>query len=277
MQPGQKARTMPENVNLIFGRNLRQLCEERGTFSEAARVLDVSRVQLSRYFKGESFPKPNQLDRICALFGVDARIYTQPLSELAPLSADREPLTGPDAAFDSSSLVPGFERYMTGDIPVSNGLHLLYRPSFSLPGHFIVAPLLVRSTNRGTVVRTLDMAPIGLSRREAGPPGKRGIRGLALATPDGLVMHLYGTGEIAFLATAHFSSESYFTATGTFRGTYELYRSPHAREYRRVPILLQAIQQKPEFVLPAMRRTGIVQLSAIPERFHEYLTTSVAA
>jgi transcriptional regulator with XRE-family HTH domain len=67
------------SVNAVFGQNLRQLALERGSLSRAADQLGISRVQFQRYLKGESFPKPSQLQAICAHFGVDARILLEPL------------------------------------------------------------------------------------------------------------------------------------------------------------------------------------------------------
>lgn len=264
---------MTENLNLIFGRNLRKLCEEHGTFSEVSRRLGISRVQLSRFIKGESFPKPNQLAQMTTLFGVDARIFTSPLDQLrkgagnAPVS----PLT------EGPSITPGIERYLGAQQPVPDGLHITYRPSFTLRGFYVAVPLLVRRTNRGTTLRAVDPVPYGTRRSDSGAISRRSYRGLAMATPDGMVMHFYGTGDMPFLTTAHFASRSFFAATGTFRGTLELFRPPHPEEFRRVPILLHILQQKTAVLLPIFRRGGLVRLDDIPERFHDYLSPSLAA
>lgn len=86
------ARPVPKTSVLdVFGTNLRMLTEARGTHSAVARDLDVSRIQFRRYLKGESFPKPHLLQRICKYFGVDARILTEPLTDalLGGMALDR--------------------------------------------------------------------------------------------------------------------------------------------------------------------------------------------
>jgi transcriptional regulator with XRE-family HTH domain len=257
---------MPESVNIIFGRNLRILCEERGTFADAARVLDVTRVQLNRYFKGESFPKPNQLARICQLFEVDARILLEPVeilrSKIAPTASSQT---------FRSSVVPGIERYTQMPVPLPAGIHLMHRRSFTLPGRFLSNLIKVRPTALGVGVRGFDAPRLGQRRRDAGPFAGRSFRGLVLATPDGFVINFYGTGEVPFLTTASVLSNGYFASTGHFRGTYELYRPPLKGELRRVPLIIEVLRQTPGIVLDAARRAGIRDAAGIPHLMLDYL------
>lgn len=257
---------MPDSVNIIFGRNLRILCEERGTFADAARVLDVTRVQLNRYFKGESFPKPSQLARICHLFGVDARILLEPVETLR-----RKTSAPASAPTFRSSVVPGIERYTQVPVPLPAGIHLMHRRSFTLPGRFLTNLIQVRPSPLGVGVRGFDAPRLGLRRRDAGPFAGRSFRGLVLATPDGFVINFYGTGEVPFLTTASVLSNGYFASTGHFRGTYELYRPPLKGELRRVPLIIEVLRQTPAAVLNAARRAGIHDESAVPALMLDYL------
>lgn len=73
-------RGSPSSVLPVFGRNLRFLTSMRGTHAKVSTDLDIGRIQFQRYLRGESFPKPHILKKICDYFGVDARILTDPLT-----------------------------------------------------------------------------------------------------------------------------------------------------------------------------------------------------
>lgn len=257
-----------ESVNLIFGKNLRLLCKEAGTISDAARHLDLNRVQLARFMRGESFPKPNQLKRICDHFGVDARIFTRPLGEL-------QVAPEPTPVRSSDPLVPETLRpYAEQGMILDDGIHLVYRESFTFPGLFIVAPLMVRRRNRVTWVKGLDLPTFGRTRRQSGPIRDRSYRGFALSIPDGFLMYFHGTGKVPFLSVAHFGSTGFYAATGYFRGTYDMHRPMLLDEKRRVPIVLEPLRQKASIVLPAMRRTGLFQNDQLPGQVRSSLKQS---
>lgn len=62
----------------MFGENLRALSRDYPSISELSRQLGINRTQFNRYLSGESFPRPDVLDRICTFFDVDARILLEP-------------------------------------------------------------------------------------------------------------------------------------------------------------------------------------------------------
>ncbi|WP_074734120.1 XRE family transcriptional regulator [Ruegeria halocynthiae] len=66
----------------MFGANLRQLARKYPSVSELCRQLGINRTQFNRYLSGESFPRPDVLDRICQFFNVDARILLKPMDEI---------------------------------------------------------------------------------------------------------------------------------------------------------------------------------------------------
>ncbi|AVO39101.1 helix-turn-helix domain-containing protein [Pukyongiella litopenaei] len=66
----------------MFGRNLRRLARDYPSISELARRLDVNRTQFNRYLSGESFPRPDVLDRICRFFDIDARVLLEPVETI---------------------------------------------------------------------------------------------------------------------------------------------------------------------------------------------------
>ena len=75
----------------MFGANLRVMARDYPSISELSRQLGINRTQFNRYLAGESFPRPDVLDRICTFFGVDARILLDPVDAL---SSGNDPLTG---------------------------------------------------------------------------------------------------------------------------------------------------------------------------------------
>ena len=277
---------MPQNLNLVFGSNLRKLCEQRGTFSLVARELDVSRVQLMRFIRGESFPKPAQLARLCELFGVDARILLEPLDQISStvilprhLEALRDELgktlpndTDIAASFDALSRMG-----QIAPSPVPPGLHLMLRPSFLLEDLYVAHLILVRLVDGRAIARAFEVPPPGMTRGSLGRFASRSFSGICLGTSDGVVFHFKGTGDLPFLSTAHLSSHSYLAATGSLRGVYELYRAPHPAERRRVPVVLSLLQQKPSVILRAARSTGFHGINAMPSRFRAYLEAPLSA
>lgn len=73
----------PAELRSMFGANLRQLARRYPSVAALCRQLGINRTQFNRYLSGESFPRPDVLDRICRFFGVDARILLKPLDEIA--------------------------------------------------------------------------------------------------------------------------------------------------------------------------------------------------
>ncbi|NIZ13998.1 helix-turn-helix domain-containing protein [Phaeobacter sp. HF9A] len=72
----------PAELRTVFGDNLRRLSRDYPSISELSRRLGINRTQFNRYLSGESFPRPDILDRICTFFDVDARILLEPVSQL---------------------------------------------------------------------------------------------------------------------------------------------------------------------------------------------------
>ncbi len=54
----------------IFGRNLRRLCEARGSIASVCRETGINRQQFNKYLNGSSLPDQNNQDRIARYFGV---------------------------------------------------------------------------------------------------------------------------------------------------------------------------------------------------------------
>ena len=76
----------------MFGANPRILAQRYPPISELSRRLRINRTQLNRYLSGESFPRPDVLDRNCEFFDVDALILLEPV---ASLNLDADVMTSP--------------------------------------------------------------------------------------------------------------------------------------------------------------------------------------
>lgn len=69
-------------MNTVFAKNLEMLIQRDESVSASARRMGINRSQLNRYRSGRSLPRPDALARICATYGVDERILSQPLANL---------------------------------------------------------------------------------------------------------------------------------------------------------------------------------------------------
>ena len=65
--------TDPVEVRGIFGANLRHLSGRYPSIAGLCRELGINRTQYNRYLSGESFPRPDVLQRI--VMGVGAEAY----------------------------------------------------------------------------------------------------------------------------------------------------------------------------------------------------------
>jgi|TARA_Y100000815_G_scaffold220351_1_gene206278 transcriptional regulator with XRE-family HTH domain len=107
----------PDELRAMFGANLRLLADAYPSVSELTRRLGINRTQFNRYLSGESFPRPDVLDRICRFFDVDARILLEPVDALPRHDAILhgaflDPFLGPAVAHVPETVFPsGFFRF----------------------------------------------------------------------------------------------------------------------------------------------------------------------
>lgn len=71
----------PQELRVLFSSNLRVLTKDR-VVSTICKNAEINRTQFNRFLSGESFPRPDVLDRICRFFEVDANILLRPLGEV---------------------------------------------------------------------------------------------------------------------------------------------------------------------------------------------------
>lgn len=159
---GEVLKDAPE-VNLIFGKNLRKLCATRPSISAVSQDLDIGRVQFGRLLTGHSFPKPFVLERICAYFGVDARILLEPMDDFLiermarsrAMAAHPGRERGPYEIGLSDALSFAAEGYSSPPTASSlrDGLYEIWRMSTVKPGMASYVVVQVKTIGQGRIAR----------------------------------------------------------------------------------------------------------------------------
>lgn len=187
------------SVLAVFGENLRILCQSHSSLSNVARQLGIGKVQFQRYLKGESFPKPNVLARICTYFGVDARIMLTPLSEdlmaqmraAQPLQADWPGARRWQAAF---AYAAPDTSYLNGPHSLKDGLYSVWRWSFSRPNTIFRVLVQVSERDGVKTLRGYDPSSLYPNRQ---PAVSRVFRGVAVRVDVGYsIMFFHSAPEL---------------------------------------------------------------------------------
>ena len=164
----------------MFGANLRQLSRKYPSVSELSRRLGINRTQFNRYLAGESFPRPDVLDRICSFFGVDARILLEPVDTLRHTDAV---LTGPVLA---DFLGIGVENLPQDVFP--SGFYRFSRRSFTNDQQFILGLVYVFRSNGIAYVRGFEAREAMRQQGLSDSPRAREFRGYVTQQEDGVAM-----------------------------------------------------------------------------------------
>jgi len=170
----------PTELRNMFGANLRRLSELYPSVSELSRQLGINRTQFNRYLSGESFPRPDVLDRICVFFKVDARILLEPVDTLTQHGSA---LNGP---FLHDFLGKGVEDISEDYFP--SGFYRFSRRSFVNDTQFIVGLVYVFREDGETYVRGFEARE---ALRQQGLPidvRSREFRGYVARQEDGVIM-----------------------------------------------------------------------------------------
>ncbi len=163
----------------MLGANLRQLSRQAASISALCRDLGINRTQYNRYLAGESFPRPDVLHRICAYFGVDARILLEPVEQIQ--RSDHGSLDNP-AISDFMSGTP--QDLPEDDFP--SGFYRFLRRSFLDDAQFVQGLVYVKRVDGNAFLRGFEAR--GLIRQQGLPltPDTREFRGALLAQDDGV-------------------------------------------------------------------------------------------
>ncbi len=195
----------PAELRNMFGVNLRVLSRQYRSVSDLSRRLNINRTQFNRYLSGESFPRPDVLDRICTFFNVDARVLLEPVDSVSPTGSV---LHGPVIAdFGGKGVI---------DIPqdeLPDGFYRFSRRSFTDPVRFLVGLVYIFRQAGHTYVRGYEARD---AMRQQGLPieaREREFRGYVSRHEDGLVL-------IVSRRQAMTSSFNYLSRVASFRNNF---------------------------------------------------------
>lgn len=170
----------PSELRNMFGANLRVLSRKYASISDLSRRLGINRTQFNRYLSGESFPRPDVLDRICTFFNVDARILLEPVEQA---KADTQLLNSP---YLSDFL--GKNAISVPEESFPSGFYRFSRRSFTDSSQFIVGLCQIHRNGGQTFVRGFEakeaMRQQGLSTTHSA----REFRGFALRQEEGVAL-----------------------------------------------------------------------------------------
>lgn len=170
----------PAELRNMFGANLRVLSRQYPSISELSRRLGINRTQFNRYLSGESFPRPDVLERICSFFNVDARILLDPVESLV---TPGRILNGPVL---SEFFEAGVNDVTENDFPT--GFYRFSRRSFINDEQFLAGLVYVFHDDGHTYVRGFEAKE---AMRQQGLPvdtQAREFRGYVTRQEDGVAI-----------------------------------------------------------------------------------------
>lgn len=168
----------PADLRNMFGANLRQLARQYRSISELSRQLGINRTQFNRYLSGESFPRPDILDRICRFFDVDARILLDPVETLSKAG---QVVNG---AFLADFLGHGVQQLTEEFFP--SGFYRFTRRSFINEEKFVIGLVYVFRAGGVTYIKGFEAKEAMLSQGLPASPGVREFRGYISGHEDGV-------------------------------------------------------------------------------------------
>ena len=265
------------SVNLIFGKNLRLLCKGRGSISQVAGDLGISRVQMNRILNGESFPKPGLLNRICDMFDVDGRILLQPLADVRQSASGNLPnnkaaQNALDFAMFGNDFVVGQE--IAHLLP--DGLFLSIRKTEGTDDYFSVVMAQMKSIDGKRVIKGYLPPGEGMRRRDLGPFRLREFRGIGLTTAKGIVV-LWSSLQPTLTLGATFYSFRYFASNRLLPGYRVVFTDKTMAELKLAPMVLEPIEPTYKAILSAGRLVGVRRGDELPQKYMTYFNNPAEA
>ncbi len=237
----------------MFGENLRTLSRRYPSISELSRLLGINRTQFNRYLAGESFPRPDVLDRICSFFDVDARILLESVESLDDRS---HILTG--------SVLSEFVGAQATDVPEDafpSGFYRFSRRSFVSETQFLVGLVYVFRHSGNTFVRGYE-AKEAMRQQGLGTDNRtREFRGFLILQEDGVAM-------MASRRNAMTCSFNFLSRVASFENNYWVgYVTRTARESvlgtRVTRLVYEHLGGDHGDILAAARAAGLIEEEAL--------------
>ena len=269
---------MPNSVLPIFGENLKDLIELRGSAAQVSRELGISRVQMGRYLNATSFPKPHQLKAMCDYFGVDARILTDRLT-----AADLEEIRVHGGLYkpkmSNRSLMQAFD-YIGDLAPFSEKTHEFPDGLYRMQGLSQTIPdTITTSFFQITTLRRARVARMTLPVRFADVVGgsvnhtsrkDREIRGIVCALSGGAMVQFYSARMQRLVGTT-FLEPLELGSAHAYRGYFSMARP----ETVGVPLVsrvsVEWIEPRCRALIRAAHAPRFIKVSDAPEGLRKQL------
>ena len=178
-QTAAETNRSPAQLRNMFGTNLRHLAQNYPSISELSRRLGINRTQFNRYMSGESFPRPDILDRICTFFEVDARILLEPVGTIG---RQGQILNGP---FLADFLGHGIRNLDETTFPT--GFYRFTRRSFVDSNKFVIGLVYVfRSGTTATYIKGYEARDAMRYQGLSEDAKMREFRGVVTSHEDGV-------------------------------------------------------------------------------------------
>jgi transcriptional regulator with XRE-family HTH domain len=270
---------MRESVLPVFGENLRALCALRAPVPQVARDLGLNRMQMRRFLNGESFPKPNQLQRICAYFGVDARILTERLTkaQLDQIRRLGRIDVEPDfnrAIKEAADFIGDLDPFFEPNHELPDGLYEILARSLFQPSVLAQLRVQVTTLRKARVVRGVTPKPFfeaysgfvgGSTYRQ------REVRGMLLRQSETYMISFFHEDPRRMVAT-FLLAPSLRTDLAAFEGFYSLTRTERDGLPRATRCLMRRVTPSCRNLIAMAHRPQFVPFSDAPDEIQAALS-----
>lgn len=259
-----KAPRTPADLRDMFGANLRQLAKQYPSISELTRQLGINRTQFNRYLSGESFPRPDVLDRICSFFDVDARILLAPVNSF---TTKGQILNGPILV---DFLGQGVSSLSEETFP--SGIYRFSRRSFTKNNQFLIGLSYVFRSDGVTYVKGFEAKEAMRHQGLPTDPHTREFRGYATQQDDGVALIIARRGALT-------CSFNYLVRAASLKNNFWVgYVSRTVREEssgtRATRMVYEHLGQNFGSILSAARESGFVSESDLMPFHRDLLQVS---
>ena len=270
----------------VFAANLRLLCEKRGVSqAQAARDLDLGKVQFQRFLRAESFPKPNLLQKICRYFDTDARILTEALHTMelvSPVSGGGgisggwaglggDPLPPLDRTVaETLALCMRGNDYGVSQAELPDGLYRHWSADGVNPDAYYCIPCQIGTRNGTRLMRAYHGRWLFPGPRSPDLRRRRKFRGMPLKVPDGFIVMFFHAAPFARITMMHLRSDA-MLIEGGYVGFAAYARPEMAGFVRAARCYLEKVPQGAAGILACARLKPMMTGAELPPLIHDHL------